>query len=130
MMEVMMNFYFFKRYLFFIAFCSFFTTTQALFINNPYSSDAIITNIITDVNQKLHLKNLPRRTQTSAYLDRPDLRANLDTCFKDKVLEIGSDFFKTLFESILKNEAKLADNYRVFYHGQKREFLLLQDIYR
>lgn len=68
------------------------------------------------------------KTQTLAYLNRDRLRSNLET-FSTKINGIGKTFFEELFKTTLKREIQFNKGYRVFYHGQRRQFMLLQDLY-
>ncbi len=95
--------------------------------------DLNVTNIIDDAYQKLGLKNSidkPKQTQTLAYLSNHTLYENLNWHFSKRVNELGSNFFKELFREIIEKEIEFKDDYYVFYHGQKREFTLPQDIYQ
>jgi hypothetical protein len=111
----------------------------ALFLKaSLYSADypgqgLAITNIINDAYQQIGLKNdinKPAQTQTLAYLSNHALYENLNWHFNYKVNALGINFCRELFRKIFEREIELKDDYYVFYHGQKREFALLQDIYQ
>lgn len=134
----MMVFVLFKKLLFhFLSIVTLFVTTQtpafALDSYDPYvSGQTAVANLIANTYQFLGLKDKPGQhiqTPTLAYLDRADLRTHLNIC-NNKIQEIGLDFFKDLFKSIVKREVDFTDNYRVFYHGQRREFVVPQDLYK
>jgi hypothetical protein len=106
-----------------------------VFSTDTYSNDPIKT-WINDVCQNLGI-NLDSKsinqtnTQTISHLKRYDFRMNsLLSLYTPLITQIESDFFKQLLKSILEKEIDFAKkSFRVFYHGQKREFMLLQDIY-
>jgi hypothetical protein len=71
----------------------------------------------------------PNATQTLAYLGHPGLHSEVSKIFSPKISEMGLDFFKSLLKSVIQNEIKFKNDYYVFYHGQPRDFALMQDIY-
>lgn len=127
-----------KKFTRYLIIAIFVTVSQSpLFSANYYSSYGAhsgpsVSDIITKTYQLLGLNDSVSkkvRTQTLAYLDRKELREHVNNCYRHKLKSIGADFFRNLFKSIIKNEIDFAQNYRAFYHGQKREFILLQDLY-
>lgn len=104
----------------------------ALYSACRQNHDPNITNIVEDAYQKLGLKNGSadfESTQTLSYLRRPGLRNGLDY-YNHKIDKIGHGFFKELFEMIISKEMEYKDDFYVFYHGQVREFMLIQDLYQ
>ena len=94
--------------------------------------DLNITNIVEDAYRKLGFKSSSidvASTQTLSYLRRPGLR-NVLNSYNYKIDKIGHEFFKELFEVIISKEMEFKDDFYVFYHGQKREFMLIQDLYQ
>lgn len=83
--------------------------------------------LLAETYAKLHLDKTC--TPTTAYLARPELRLAVDKYYSQKMQDIGLPYFKTLFTDIFKREVAFAGQYHVFYHGQEREFILLQDLY-
>jgi hypothetical protein len=69
-------------------------------------------------------------TQTLAYISQTELQNKINTSFDRDIKNIGEDFFKKLFRTVLKRERDFNKGYDVFYHGQKREFILFQDLYK
>lgn len=89
----------------------------------------VIKNVCLNVVLDSGLKQADT-TQTLAYLGHPGLHNQVSDTFNSKISEIGLDFFKKLLKSVIQNEIKFKDDYYVFYHGQPREFALMQDLYR
>ncbi len=87
-----------------------------------------IKNVCLDVVLTNGLKQA-NATQTLAYLGHPGLHSEVTNIFGSKISEIGLNFFKKLLKSVIQNEIKFKDDYYVFYHGQPRDFALMQDIY-
>ncbi|MFH1831981.1 MAG: hypothetical protein ABH827_04255 [bacterium] len=95
-------------------------------------TEKTVEDIIAQAYKHLNIIDTPGKhaqTQTLAYLDKTDLRTNLNASYSYKIKEIGIDYFKDIFKTILKNECDFKDTHHVFYHGQKREFILPQDLY-
>ncbi len=84
--------------------------------------------IIDNVCKKLSLNTHKSSCQTAAYLSRSTLKATLSN-YSHQLNAIGESYINNLLESVLKKELDLSNNYYVFYHGQKRQFILPQDIY-
>jgi len=117
---------FFKRLIFcylIFTISNFTTQSQA---KNPKPP---VENLLTTTCENLQSKNKPKRTQTIAYLEKENLRTHVAQSYTEEISRIGLDYFKKLFGNIVKREVELNDQYHFFYHGQKREFILLQDIY-
>jgi hypothetical protein len=58
----------------------------------------------------------------------PNFKESVEQYYIDKIHAIGIPFFETLFNDCVELEHKYAYTHFVFYHGQKREFLLFQDM--
>ena len=98
-----------------------------------YKPDPVIANIIDQTYQKLVVvdphAHTTHHTQTLTYLGRKGLRDNIGPHNQWKIQEIGTDFFEHLLDDVIKKEIEFEDEYYVFYHGQKREFIFPQDLY-
>lgn len=70
-------------------------------------------------------------TQTLAFLSNNTLRKQVPNITKlQEIFEIlGKETFSHFIADPIEKELELRDNYYVFYHGQKREFLLIQDLF-
>ncbi len=69
--------------------------------------------------------------QSMAHLNLPDLKKHLfsDKTIINRLKAIGPDTINTIVKQVLQREEELlTQNYAVFYHAQKREFMLLQDL--
>lgn len=96
------------------------------------SNSSPLTPFLEKTTQKLALDpstNKKVNTQSLTYLNRKNLRNKVSSSFDFKLTTLGKDFFENLINDVIKKEVEFKDNYYVFYHGQKREFLLLQDLY-
>jgi hypothetical protein len=115
---------------------TFLISTQASITAKGFSysifSDSVISNLINTTYKNLNHYTLDSstKTQTMAYLSRNGLKNNLNSKYNDDIKRIGKPFFKQLFSSVLSKELEFQDTYRVFYHGQDRNFMLFQDIYK
>jgi hypothetical protein len=69
-----------------------------------------------------------KNCQTLTYLNRPSLRKNVEADYSHKINLIGKDFFENLINTIIEKELELKEDYYVFYHGKKLEWLLFDDI--
>ena len=107
--------------------CAQYAHTQSLDLPSRDLSDAI-QDVCSNVTLANGLKQ-PNTTQTLAYLGHPGLHSEVSSIFSSKISEIGLNFFKSLLKSVIQNEIKFKDDYYVFYHGQPRDFALMQDIY-
>ncbi|MFH1254789.1 MAG: hypothetical protein V1646_05175 [bacterium] len=87
-----------------------------------------IKNVCLDVVLANGLKQT-ETTQTLAYLGHSGLHGEVSNVFSPKISEIGLDFFKSLLKSVIQNEIRFKNDYYVFYHGQPRDFALMQDLY-
>ncbi|MFH1831980.1 MAG: hypothetical protein ABH827_04250 [bacterium] len=126
---------------FLIALTLFFTvqTPLAAWVGEKPSStyifppDRTVEDIIVKTYHSLHILDKPSRklqTPTLAYLNRTDLRAQLNTEYSNAIKDIGIDYFSDVFKKIITNEIDFKDTHYVFYHAQMREFALLQDLYK
>ena len=112
----------------------------SLFSVNCFSVDGChagqrftVDQIITDTYNQIGLGSKigdTVKTQTLAYLGRPGLRQTISCEFENKINSIGPDFFKEFLGQVLSKELLYKDDYVVFYHGQQRQFMALQDIYQ
>lgn len=95
-------------------------------------------NIVFDENQDQYLKinstlfattNIVN-SPTLCYISIPEIKTNiLSNNIRSRIEEIGTENLEKIINEIIAKELELSDEYFVFYHGQKREFLLLQDLY-
>lgn len=76
------------------------------------------------------LQHLTNKTQTVAYLSNETLQTNINGNYADHVSRLGKEYFVDLFKTIIQKELDFSHNYRVFYHGQDRVFMLFHDIYK
>lgn len=67
------------------------------------------------------------QSQTDAYLSITELKAEVDKNFGKEIAERN---LQPLINQILQQERDLADNYYVFYHGQKMGLKIVQDVVR
>ena len=76
--------------------------------------------------------------QTLAHLAHPNLKNfQLDDCpntwdhtvYKTKIDQIGRPALEKIMNKVIAKEIELQDDYYVFYHGQKREFLAMQNLF-
>ena len=69
--------------------------------------------------------------QSIAHLNIPDVKKNLfsDATINQRIKAIGSNTINAIIKHVLNREEELfPQNYAVFYHAQKLEFILLQDL--
>lgn len=98
----------------------------------PDSSSIDLSGAIKSVCLDVVLTNGLKQTETTptlAYLGHSGLRNEVSKIFSSKITEIGLDFFKNLLKCVIQNEIKFKDDHYVFYHGQPRDFALMQDIF-
>ena len=70
-----------------------------------------------------------RRSQTAIYLQQKGINQRLGESYKGHIERIGITFFEKLINDIIKKELEFENSHYVFYHGQKKEFLLIQDLF-
>ncbi|MFH1644381.1 MAG: hypothetical protein ABIA74_04365 [bacterium] len=70
-------------------------------------------------------------TQSIAYLSNDKLRNGVskEYEYQKKFKDLGKDAFSKFVVDPISKEVELRDDYYVFYHGQKRDFLFIQDLY-
>lgn len=61
------------------------------------------------------------RAQTDSYLSIPELNKLVNNSFDIKQ-------YKNIIDNAINKERELADTHYVFYHAQKRNFIVFQDI--
>jgi len=129
-----MDLVFFKKRTFFLFLFSFFYTDISFGIIPYYfykfntELDSKVDQTISDVCKKFDFDQ--SQSQTLAYLNRSELKSRVCHNIEKRVFDIGVDFFKEMFSKILERELEFNDNYYVFYHGQQREFIVVQDLYQ
>jgi len=93
---------------------------------------------IQDTTQNIMLKlNETSNCQTLSHLSHHHIRNwvisykqnDRTEYYKQKIHQIGHTQLESLFNQIIEKEQKYKNAYHVFYHGQKREFMLLQDLF-
>ncbi|MCK4651377.1 hypothetical protein KAT08_04350 [Candidatus Babeliales bacterium] len=121
---------------------SFIIATSLLFVtqfstHSLYSKiEHIPTQIINIIKGPYHNPSidLPIKTDqfnspTLNYLKIDKIfKENVETNYDHKINLIGKDFFEKLFNDTIEKEIEYSDTHYTLYHGQKREFLLLQDM--
>ena len=90
-----------------------------------------------DVNIRLNKAMEPEsyyKSPTLAYASVPQFTKYL-LCdhywdnLKDQIVYIGTEYIEPIVNKVIKNTIQYSDNYFTFFHGQRREFRLLQDLY-
>lgn len=126
-------FRFFKYILVFVFFAGAESSAVEMgYIHHPYTNDQSFTNLVNDSYKHLISPlswHKPYKTQTIAYLDKENLQGNLNFSYNDCVTRVGKEFLQELFATVILREIEHADEYRVFYHGFDRTFILFQDMY-
>ncbi len=95
------------------------TVTTKLSPPYPYSYDY---KLKFKIPKSLH-------SQTLSYLSHKALQKNLEKSYKDNITELGPTFFENLINTAINRELDFQEDYYVFYHGQKLEFMLMQDLF-
>jgi hypothetical protein len=101
-------------------------TTYATYLNLINNSR---TNVTWDVAPQPSTQDYP--CPSVAYLQKSELQNQLtnDTYLISAIKRIGPKYITYLVNQILWREESYAQqNYGIFYHGQQREFMLLQDL--
>ncbi len=90
-----------------------------------------------NVDLNLHypiMHELYKQSPTLAYASVPQFKKHL-LCdeywdnLKDQIIYIGTEYIEPIINKVIKNTVKYSNDYVPFFHGQRREFRLLQDIY-
>ena len=119
-------------------FCLFLVLTFSYQVNAvAFDVNQKTLSIVQDEQQNLHLKmnyNFEDFvTPSVGYAACSDFNDNIlqnNYCnIKDRILEIGTNELESILNSAIALEVLYKDDYHVFYHGQRREFCLLQDLY-
>jgi hypothetical protein len=87
--------------------------------------------VIREFKQRHAKKRIPScislqaasRTQTEAYLAKPELKQKVESCWRYELQK-----HETLIADILAREKEYASTHYVFYHGQRGNLRILQDI--
>mgnify|MGYP006292861397 CR=1 FL=1 len=131
----------FVKKLKFILFLSFFIALSFQIVNSKSDNDLLIEPILTidqdPKTQKLSFHISPEvekddYTQTLSYLSNDKLIKQLSEVYEyhqQKFEALGKEALSRFVVDPIKKEFELKDDYYVFYHGQKREFLLIQDLF-
>ncbi len=130
----------FVKKLKFILFLSFIFVLSFQIVNSKLDN-GLLTEPIVTIDQDPESKKLSFHvssevkdedyTQTLSYLNDDKLRKQVseEGLFQSRFESLGKDAFSSFVVDPIEKEFELKDDYYVFYHGQKREFLLIQDLF-